>query len=207
MELKKPNCSSCLWELLCSEVVRCAVKDDTEVEVVTHSLSSLPISLWHMFFPRSDTALHNNVKKKKASHIHMHANCATMRGRQTKNRHNHCSHHPKHRTTTPHFTSHSWWFLPQMQPRVPELNFDRNLLALVSVNTEIRALVSHSHSFFVSVNSAHGARVLKHKISSPTSLCLFFLCPSPPSCIILLFYTSFPWPQGAVSYVDAGALL
>lgn len=35
-----------------SEVASCAVKDDTEVEVVTHSLSSLPVSLWHMFLPK-----------------------------------------------------------------------------------------------------------------------------------------------------------
>lgn len=51
-----------------SEVASCAVKDDTEVEVVTHSLSSLPSGT--CFFPRSDTALHNNVKKKKKKIAH-----------------------------------------------------------------------------------------------------------------------------------------
>lgn len=58
-----------------SEVASCAVKDDTEVEVVTHSLSSLPTSLWHMFFPRSDPTLHNNMgrKKKKKRLTHTHA--------------------------------------------------------------------------------------------------------------------------------------
>lgn len=28
-----------------------------------------------------------------------------------------------------------------------------------------------------------------------------------PACVIPLFTASFPWPQGAVSYLDAGALL
>ena len=55
--------------------------------MITHSLSLLLISLWHMFFPRSDTALHNNVKKKEKkslTHAFKHANCAVMRGRRSR---------------------------------------------------------------------------------------------------------------------------
>lgn len=98
-----------------------------------------------------------------------------------------------------------------MQPRVPELNFDLKLLALVSVNNcrEICALVPHSCSFFsyqwCEYNPWHPC-VKAQNLFTHVPLPFFPLFPFPP-CIIPLFSTSFPWPQGAVSYLDAGAPL
>lgn len=141
----------------------------------SHIYSALSLSLWHMFLPRSDTALHNNVKN--GSHIRM----------QTRKP---CNNEGKKKPTKnstitaaitlsigpPLYISHLINVPLRMQPRVGSLNCMQtsSCTCISEHKPPWRNMgLSASYMFLISTTGAettYDTHVWERTISSPTSL-------------------------------------
>ena len=200
-----------------SEVARCAAKDDTEVEVVTYLLSSLPIPLAHVLF--QGQPLHCIImlkEKNNNNHTYMHAStiCATTRGRRSQLKIVLSLQKSPPSNRPPLFTSHliTW---------EPCFRFSHEFTSWTACepwrctcfsehiqpwrNTVLWSLKLAFFFFQCIRNNLWHPCVKVQNLF--ILLPLFLSLLSSSACIIPLFSSSFSWPQGAVSYLDAGALL